>query len=118
MSKDGRIIKILKKYAIILISLEFLTRWGGVIEILRLFQSIYQLENVADIQGLNNLIIGLSTFVLNLIVGIILLFDLNMRLIWTWILFCWTLLNPWTSIVFFLLWKILEINETKHNNGL
>ncbi len=112
---NNRIVRLFKKYTITLLILEILTRWGT-LGILRLFQNYYQLNDISEIQTVNNLVLGSSTFIFNLIVGIIVLFDLNRKNIWTWIIFCWTLLNPWTSIIFLLICKIIDMEETKHNS--
>jgi hypothetical protein len=112
-SLSKEITGLLKKYAIILIVMEFITRWG-VLAILRLCQKYCALENIGSMHEMNSLILGLSTFVLNLILAIILLFDLKKKDVWAWILFGWTILNPWTSIIFFLMWRIVDSFSTKN----
>jgi len=84
------------------------------IYILQLYQHIFPLENnsdIANIENINNIVRGVVVLILNLAVAFILLSDLDRKKILTWILLGLTLLNPWMSIIFFLIWKAAEIKN-------
>lgn len=107
---SDRFLRILKKYVIIIISLELITRFG-IIQIFRLYERTFPFEGSLHHDEIRNIIMFIANMVLNLIVGIILLNDLESKNKLTWILLGLTLLNPWMSIIFFLIWKVTEIKN-------
>ena len=116
LTEDG-MFRLLKKYGIVLVILDIINRFG-IIKVLRIFQKYYPLDDLSKIEDINNIVIALTTLFLNLIVGFILLSDLDRRKSLTWILFFWTLLNPWTSLIFFLIWKTIEIKKLSTTNAI
>jgi len=107
---DDGFLKILKKYVIIIISLELITRFG-IIQIFRFYERIFPFEGSLHYDEIRNVITFISTLALNLIVGIILFKDLDRNNKLTWMLLGLTLLNPWMSIIFFLIWKLTEVKN-------
>jgi len=107
---SGVFLRILKKYVIIIIILELITRFG-IIQIFRYYERTFPFEGSLYGDEIRNLITFIATLVLNLIVGIILLKDLDSKNKLTWVLLGLTLLNPWMSIIFFLIWKMTEIKN-------
>ena len=116
LTEDG-MFRLLKKYGIVLVILDIINRFG-IIKVLRIFQKYYPLDDLSKIEDINNIVIALTTLFLNLILGFILLSDLDRRKSLTWILFVWTLLNPWTSLIFFLIWKTIEIKKLSTTNAI
>jgi hypothetical protein len=112
MTKDS-IPRLLIKYSIVVIILELVTRFA-MVHILRFYQNTFPLENNTDsstIESLNNVVRASVVMILNILTGIVLLLDLDRKKVLTWVLLGLTLLNPWMSIIFFLILKAAEIKN-------
>jgi hypothetical protein len=116
LTNDG-LPKLLIKYAIIIVILELITRFA-IVHILRFYQNTFSSVDNADystIENLNNVVRAVIVIILNITIGFILLLDLDRRKSLTWVLFGLTLLNPWMSVIFFLIWKVAEMkNYAQH----
>ena len=108
-----KFIRLLAKYSIIIIILELLTRFA-MVHILRFYQNTFLVESSIDyreIENITNVVRASIVMIMNAAIGIILLSDLDRKRILTWLLFGLTLLNPWMSIIFLLIWKTTEIKN-------
>jgi len=112
LTKDS-IPKLLVKYSIVIIILELVTRFA-MVHIFRIYHNTFPLDSNTDfltIENLNNVVRASVVLLLNICVGIILFIDLDRRKSLSWLLLGLTLLNPWMSIIFFLIWKAAELKN-------
>jgi presenilin-like A22 family membrane protease len=83
----------------------------GIVHILRFYQNAFTMESDIDytnVEKVNNVVRAAIVMILNFTIGIILLLDLDRKKSLTWILCGLTLINPWMSIIFFLIWKTAD----------
>jgi len=112
MTKE-KFIPLLVKYSIVIIILELLTRFA-MVYILRFFQNTFLGESNIDyreVENITNIVRVSIVMIINITIGILILQDLDRKRILTWLLFGLTMLNPWMSIIFFLIWKMTEIRN-------
>ena len=111
------IIKLLKKYGVLLILFDIFSRFGlnyG----LKLYYDAFPLTNLTEEHSLySSIAINLISIVMNLIVAIILLFDMDRRRGLTWIIFVMALFGPWMSVLFLMMWKIVEVKNNAQQNA-
>jgi len=105
-------IQLLKKYGLILIGFELVTRFG--ISYLRnIYLGAFPIEDLSTLNDFGSAFSGLSILILDLIIALIILRELDKNKTLTWIIFGLTFLAPWISVIFLLLWKNVELGTKK-----
>lgn len=105
------IVRLLKKYGVILISFGILSRFGLTYG-LQLYYDVFPLTDMTEDHSLySSLVIDLISMTMNLIIAIVLLFDLDRRKGLTWIIFVMALFGPWMSVLFLMIWKVMEVKN-------
>ena len=113
---SGDILRLLKKYGIILITFELVTRFG-MIYIIKFYHQTFPIEDLSTLNDLNSLISALAILFCDMIVGLIILNDLDKGKSLTWIMFGLTFLNPWMSVAFLLIWKVIDLKQQIQENN-
>lgn len=111
------IIKLLKKYGVILISFDILSRFGLTYG-LKLYYDVFSLTDITKYDSLySSIAINLISMAMNLIVAIVLLFDMDRSKGLTWIIFVMALFGPWMSVLFLITWKVLEVKNNAQQSA-
>lgn len=105
------LLRLLKKYGLIFLAFELMTRFG-LPYIISLYHQTFPIEDLSTLNDLNSIISGTTIFLLDLIIGLIILSDLDRSKNLTWLLFALAFLNPWISIVLLLIWKVIDLKKT------
>ncbi|SOE23733.1 hypothetical protein SAMN06298216_4116 [Spirosomataceae bacterium TFI 002] len=111
------IIKLLKKYGVILISFDILSRFGLTYG-MKLYYDVFPLTDMTKAHSLfSSIAINLISMVMNLIIAIVLLSDMDRRKGLTWIIFVMALFGPWMSVLFLMIWKVVEVKNNAQQLG-
>jgi hypothetical protein len=102
------LLRLLKKYGFILIIYELTTRFG-LTYINRIYFEIFPITDLSTLNDLTSAISAGTILFCNIILGLILLSDLDKRQNLTWLILGLTLLNPWMGIMFFFISKNIEL---------
>jgi hypothetical protein len=102
---------LLKKYAIVIIILHLLTQYA-IGFMLTFYFKTFPIDPLTNLDDLSSMITGVFTLTCNLIVGLIILSDIDRTKSLTWILFGLTLLAPWFSVIFMIAWKVVEMKNS------
>ncbi len=102
------ILRLLKKYGLILIAFELLTRLG-LTYITRFYHQTFPIEDLSTLNDLNSTISVLTYLCCDLVIALIMLNDLDKNKTLTWIIIGLTFFTPWISIVFLLIWKVVDL---------
>ena len=102
------IFRLLKKYGLIFIAFEILTRFG-LTYIISFYHQTFPIEDLSTLNDLNSLISAATILFCDLVIGLVILNDLDRSKSLTWIIFAMTFLNPWMSVVFLFIWKIIDL---------
>jgi hypothetical protein len=105
------IFRLFKKYGLILITFELITRFG-LTYFISFYHRTFPVEDLSTLNDLNSTITATTFLLCDLVIGLIILSDLDRNKTLTWIIFALTLLNPWMSVIFLLLWKVVELKTT------
>lgn len=111
LSKE-EIVRLLMKYGIILIAFDIFSRFGlnyG----LQFYYSMFPVEDMTRAQSsYTSLVVNLIGVLMNLIISFIVLFDMDRKLKLTWLIFVMALFSPWTSVLFLIVWRIVEMKDS------
>ena len=102
------LLRLLKKYGLILIIYELTTRFG-LTYINRIYFETFPISDLSTLNDLTSTISAGTILFCNIILGLILLSDLDRRQNLTWLIVGLTLLNPWMGIMFFLIKKNIQL---------
>jgi hypothetical protein len=103
---------IIKKYAVVLIIYELIIRFG-IGYITGFILKIFPIQNPST--NLNELNYQLTIGIIvcsNILAGLFILWDLNMRLMLSWMLVLLAFLAPWVGAVFVITWKLAEMKNS------
>ena len=106
-------IRLLKKYGLVIIAFELVTRFG-LPYIISFYHQTFPIQDLSTLNDLNSLITAVTYLSCDLVIGLIILNDLDRSKNLTWVIFGLTFLNPWTSVFFTLIWKAVDL---KANDG-
>jgi hypothetical protein len=114
---DVHILGLLKKYGLILIIYEAIRQYG-LIFITRYYFGTFHHDHLSNLNDINFVLLTATILTCNLIIGLIMLYDLNKTKLLTWILFLLAVFfAPWTSLTFVLIWKVVEMKNNAQQSA-
>ena len=108
---SDNILRLLKKYGVILIVFELLTRFG-LTYIISFYYRTFPIEDLSTLNDLNSTISAITYLSCELVIALIMLNDLDKNKTLTWVIIGLTFFTPWISIVFLLIWKVVDLKTT------
>lgn len=108
---DKKITQLLTKYAVILILFEILSRFGLNLGLIY-FYKLFSVEEIMMNPPHFDLAVTSISMIMNLLIAIILLFEMNKRTGLCWVIFVMGLFAPWIAVLFMILWKFVEAKST------
>lgn len=105
-----QVIRLLKKYSIVLIVFYILSRLGMNVALISYYK-YFSVEHALMYKNIISLITELILISMNFVVAILLLFDTNSSSSLRWLIFVLCLVSPWVAVPFLIMWKLVEVKS-------
>ncbi|SRR5260221_11364340 len=113
--KSDDILRMVQKYALVLLVLEVINRFGHTF-IVQFYFQLFPIDSLSNLNDIRSVITASTILLLNIIVGLIILQDLDRSKGLTWIILLLTLLAPWLGVMFLLIWRVVDMKNAAQQN--